>query len=165
MNVTVGMSTTKFIKNTYINNMKSVLAEPVDGGLLEQLIIQNCSLHILIADSILKSAIDLRTTPMSMEDLEHLNFADPVHKELCHSAVQSHQNTTRLLERTHIAADQMIGDSFCECLELNKQGKNKERKILKTWIIQLEHIISYFHNLSYFNISITLKTLQVNRVK
>ena len=54
---------------------------------------------------------------MGMEDLEHLHLPVPVHEELCHFAVQTHQNTTRLLERAHVATNQPVGDSFCECLE------------------------------------------------
>lgn len=90
---------------------------PVDGGLPEQLIIQHRSSNKLIADAILEAAVDLRTTAVGMEDLEHLHLAVPVHEELCHFAVQTHQNTTRLLERAHVATNQLVGDSFCECLE------------------------------------------------
>lgn len=90
---------------------------PVDGGLLQQLVVQHSSLNKLVADAILKAAVDLWTTPVSVEHLEYLHLPFPVHIELRHSAVQSHQNTAGLLERTHVAADQLVGDPFCESLE------------------------------------------------
>lgn len=84
---------------------------------MEQLIIQHCSSDKLVADAILEAAVDLRTTPMGMEDLKHLHLPVPVHKELRHSAVPSHKDTTRLLERAHVAANQLVGDALRECLE------------------------------------------------
>lgn len=90
---------------------------PVDGGLPEQLIIQHCSSNKLVADAVLEAAVDLWTAAVGVEDLEHLHLPVPVHIELRHSAVQSHQNTTRLLQRAHVAADQLVGDALCESLE------------------------------------------------
>lgn len=92
---------------------------PVDGGLLQQLVLQHSSSNELVADAVLKAAVDLWTAPVSVEHLEYLHLPFPVHVELRHSAVQSHQNTAGLLERTHVAADQLVGDSFCESLERN----------------------------------------------
>lgn len=60
---------------------------------------------------------------MSVEDLEHFHLPVPVHVELGHSAVQTHQNATRLLERAHVAANQLVGDSVCECLEGEEMKK------------------------------------------
>lgn len=99
---------------------------------MEELILQHCSSNKLIADAILEAAVDLRTTAVSMEDLEHLHLPVPVQVKLRHSSVQSHQNTARLLERANITAKQLVGDAFCECLE------GKTEKILTAWILQVE---------------------------
>ena len=108
---------------------------PVDGGLPQQLIIQHRPSDKLVADAVLEAAVDLWTTPMGVEDLEHFHLSVPVHIQLRHFAVQSHQNTTGLLEGGYIAADQLVGDSFCERLW-------KERKIKIGTLIQLQHTLT-----------------------
>lgn len=96
---------------------------PVDGRLSDYLVIQRCSLNEFVADAILKTTVDLRTTSMSMEELEHLHLLVSVQVEFRHLAIQSHQNTTGFLERTHIATKQLVGESFCEGLERNRKGQ------------------------------------------
>lgn len=92
---------------------------------MEQLIIQDCSPNKLIADSVLKAAVDLWAKAVSVEELKYLQLPFPVDVEFRHPAVQPHKNTTRVLERTDEAADQLVGDSFCELLE----WKQKEEEI------------------------------------
>lgn len=103
---------------------------PVDGGLPQQLVVQHRSSDKLVADAVLEAAVDLGTTAVGVEHLEHLHLPVTVHVELCHFAVQTHQNTTGLLERRHIAADQLVGDAFREFLE----GKEKQRKWIQKQI-------------------------------
>lgn len=93
---------------------------PVDGGLPEQPVIQHRSSDKLVADAVLEAAVDLWTAAMGMKNLEHLHLLVPVHVELRHSAIQSHQDTTGLLHRAHVAADQLVGEAFCESLDQMK---------------------------------------------
>lgn len=112
-----------------MKNWKLFWQRPVDGGLPEQLIIQHCSSDKPVADAILEAAVDLWTAAVGVEDLKHLHLPVPVHKELRPSAVQSHQDTARLQERAHVAANQLVGDAACECLEWKeiKREMNTER--------------------------------------
>ena len=89
---------------------------PVDGRLPEQLVLQHGPSDKLVADAVLEAAVDLRTAAVGVEDLEHLHLPAPVHVELRHSAVQSHQNAAGLLEGAQVAADQLVGDALCERL-------------------------------------------------
>lgn len=90
---------------------------PVDGGLPQQLVFQHRPSHKLVADAVLEAAVDLRAAAVAVEHLQHLHLAVPVHVELRHLAVQTHQDAAGLLEGGHVAADQLVGDPFCERLE------------------------------------------------
>lgn len=84
---------------------------------MESHVIQNLPLNKLVADSILEAAIDLRTTAVTVEQLKNLQLAFPVNEELCHPAIEAHQNHTGVLQGPHEAADELVGDSLCEPLE------------------------------------------------
>lgn len=101
--------------------------QPVDGWLPQQLVVQHRSSNELVADAVLKAAVDLWTAAMGVEHLEYLHLPLPVHVQLRHSAVQPHQNTAGILQRTHVAADQLVGDALCEGLEPNEKEKKSKR--------------------------------------
>lgn len=96
----------------------SKLLSPVDGRLSDQRGIQNGPWNKLVADAVLKGAVDLWTTAVRMEQLDHLHLSLPVHVELRHSAVESHEDAAAVL---HEAADQLIGQPFSESLK----GQNR----------------------------------------
>lgn len=64
-----------------------------------------------------------------MEELKYLQLPFPVDVEFCHPAVQPHKNTTRILERTDEAADQLVGDSFCELLEWEQKAEEMKSSV------------------------------------
>lgn len=101
---------------THIYIYRVFWQRPVNGGLVEQLIIQHCPLNKLITDAILEAAVDLWATAVGVKDLEHLHLSFPVHIEVSHSAIEPYQNTTRLLQRAYIAANQLVGNALCEYL-------------------------------------------------
>lgn len=106
---------------------------------MEQLIIQDRSLNKLVADSILKAAVDLWATAVSVEELKYLQLPFPVDVEFRHPAIQPHKNTTRILERTDEAADQLVGDSFCELLEWEQKAEEMKLSVtLRNSADQLE---------------------------
>lgn len=96
---------------------------------MEQLIVQDCSPNKLIADSVLKAAVDLWAAAVSVEELKYLQLPFPVDVEFRHPAVQPHKNTTRVLERTDEAADQLVGDSFCELLECKQKEEGMKLSV------------------------------------
>lgn len=72
---------------------------------MESQVVQNLSLNKLVADSILEAAVDLRTTAVTVKQLKNLQLTFPVDEELCHPAVEPHQNHTRVLQGPHEASD------------------------------------------------------------
>lgn len=100
---------------------------------MEELIVQDCSPHKLVANAVLEAAVDLGAAAVGVENLEHLYLPVPVHIELRHSAVQSHQNAARLLERAHEAAYQLVGDAFCECLKVKGKQIQSVNPVLYLW--------------------------------
>lgn len=84
---------------------------------MESQVFQNLPLNKLVADSILEAAVDLGPTAMTVEQLKNLQLTFPVNEELRHPAIKPHQNHTRVLQGPHKAANQLVGDSFCEPLE------------------------------------------------
>lgn len=56
-----------------------------------------------------------------MEELKHLHLSLPVHVELRQPAEESHKDAVVVLQGAHEAADQLIGQPFCESLE----GRNR----------------------------------------
>lgn len=88
---------------------------------MESQVVQNLPLNKLVTNSILEAAVDLRTTAVAVEQLKNLQLTFSVHKEFCHPAIEPHQNHTRVLQGPHEAADQLVGDSFCEPLETKSQ--------------------------------------------
>lgn len=70
--------------------MCDVLMRPVNGGLWQKLIVEHRSSNKLVADSILEGAVDLWTTAVAVEHLEHFYFPDAVHIELGPSTIDSH---------------------------------------------------------------------------
>lgn len=127
---------------------ESCWQRPVDGGLQQQLVLQHGSSHKLVADAVLEAAENLRPAAVGVQDLKHLQLPVPVHKELRHLAVQTHQNAAGLLERRHEAAHQLVGDALCEPLERRSQGKFPIKMIRakckqKVWRYD-QHFIYFF---------------------
>lgn len=97
------------------------LLSPVDGRLADERVIQNASWNKLVADAVLEGTVDLWATSVRMEELKHLHLSLPVHVELRQPAEESHEDAAVVLQGPHEAADQLIGQPFCERLE----GRNR----------------------------------------
>lgn len=58
---------------------------------------------------------------MRVEHLQHLHLPVPADVKVRHPAIDSYQDTAGLLKRADEAADELVGDAFCECLKLKKE--------------------------------------------
>lgn len=88
---------------------------PENGGVADVLRLQGHALQELIAQAVVKGAVETRGAPVRLQHSEALHLIVSVYEQLRFVAVDTHQHHV-LQGPTHVAANQLVGDAIGESL-------------------------------------------------
>lgn len=97
-------------------------SSPENGGVANVLGLQGHALQELIAEAVVKGAVETWGAAVRLQHSKALHLVVTVYEKLCFVAVDTHQHHV-LQCPTHVAANQLVGDAICESLP--KQGEEK----------------------------------------
>lgn len=100
--------------------MYGVGSSPENGGVTDVLGLQSHALQELIAEAVVKGAVETRGAAVRMQHLKALHLIVTVYEKLCFVAVDTHEHHV-LLRPTLVAANQLVGDAISESLPKQRE--------------------------------------------
>lgn len=113
------------MSSTELHLLCTVCSSPENGGAADVLGLQGHALQELIAEAVVKGAVETWGATVRLQHSKALHLVVTVYKKLRFVAVDTHQH--HVLQRpTHIAANKLVGDAVCESLPKQREVRRDD---------------------------------------